>query len=127
MPNKNRQRHHLSVVIDSYVIYLRGYIFLKHWLFILGLNIRDFPLSLRSKGMSMATAINWMANFLITLTFLPLTDLIGVTGSFSLYGFLCFLSFMVCYFYVPETKNISLEAIEANLLAKRSLRNIGAA
>lgn len=74
-----------------------------------------FPLRVRGKAMGLALFINWGANFVISLTFLPLLASIGETITFWLYGGVCIVFFLFAYFYIPETKGRSLEQIEADL------------
>lgn len=74
-----------------------------------------FPLSVRGQAMSIATAIQWFANFLVSVSFLSLLNAIGPSITFSLYGWVCCLSIIFTYFYIPETKQQSLEELETNL------------
>jgi sugar porter (SP) family MFS transporter len=74
-----------------------------------------FPLQMRGPAMAVCTMFNWGFNFLISYTFLSLTDLITKSGTFWLYaGFgVCALVFFLTM--VPETKDRSLEAIQEDL------------
>jgi sugar porter (SP) family MFS transporter len=74
-----------------------------------------FPLQMRGPAMAVCTMFNWGFNFLIAYTFLSLTDLITKQGTFWLYAFfgLCAIAFFVTL--VPETKDRSLEQIQADL------------
>ncbi len=85
-----------------------------------------FPLSMRGWGSSLATSINWASNMLVTFTFLMLVKHLGTSGTFSVYLGFTILSIVFVYFCVPETKNVTLEQIEANLYAGKSARHIGA-
>jgi SP family galactose:H+ symporter-like MFS transporter len=71
-----------------------------------------FPLSIRGRGMSAATIANWLANLAVTLTFLDMVDWLGRPAVFFLYAGLSLGALIFSYLYVPETKNLSLEAIE---------------
>jgi len=73
-----------------------------------------YPLKVRGKAMSLGSLTNWATNFLVTLTFLTLTKLIGVSGTFWLYGFFAVLTMLLFYFLIPETKGQELEEIQAN-------------
>ncbi len=77
-----------------------------------------FPLAIRARGMSAATIANWLANLIVALTFLDLVDVLGRPGIFSLYAALTFAAVVFSQRLVPETKGLSLEAVEA-LWAKR--------
>lgn len=72
-----------------------------------------FPLAIRGRGMSAATIANWLANLVVALTFLDLINLLGRPGVFFLYAALTFGAFLFARALVPETKGLSLEAVEA--------------
>ncbi|HEU5215456.1 MAG TPA: sugar porter family MFS transporter [Gaiellaceae bacterium] len=74
-----------------------------------------FPLQMRGPAMAVCTMFNWGFNFLISYTFLTLTDVITKQGTFWLYAFfgICAVIFFVTL--VPETKDRSLEEIQADL------------
>jgi SP family galactose:H+ symporter-like MFS transporter len=71
-----------------------------------------FPLAVRGSGMSLATITNWAANLVVALTFLDLVDLLGRAGVFFAYAVLSFATLLFAFRLVPETKGLSLEAIE---------------
>lgn len=95
------------------VTYIAGYCISVGSLFWL-IIAEIFPLSIRGLGMSLATAIQWGANFIVSMTFLHIMQSLGPSHTFWLYGSMCFLCLIFCYFWVPETKGRSLEEIEAN-------------
>jgi sugar porter (SP) family MFS transporter len=74
-----------------------------------------FPLQMRGPAMAVCTMFNWGLNFAISYTFLTLTDVITKQGTFWLYAFfgVCALVFFVTL--VPETRDRSLEEIQADL------------
>ena len=71
-----------------------------------------YPLSVRAIAMSLVTAVIWATYLIVTLTFLSLVDTLGRPDTFWLYAVLCVVSFAYIYFYMPETKGLSLEEIE---------------
>ncbi|WP_428483523.1 sugar porter family MFS transporter [Rhodopila sp.] len=79
-----------------------------------------FPLAIRARGMSAATIANWLANLVVALTFLDLVDLLGRPGVFFLYAALTFGALLFARALVPETKGLSLEAVEALWLERAS-------
>lgn len=83
------------------------------------------PLAGRDFGVTCSTMANWIANTIIGATFLTLIDSVGSAGTFWLYAVLNVLCIILTLLFVPETKNISLENIEKNLMAGLPLRNIG--
>lgn len=70
-----------------------------------------YPLAIRAKAMSFTSSIQWLANFSVSLSFLPLYDSIGRKATFLLLCFSCVISVLFSYFYVPETKGLQLEEI----------------
>jgi len=84
-----------------------------------------FPLRVRGLGSSLATCTNWSSNFIVTLTFLTLLENFGPSSTFFIYSMLSLLSLGFVYKYVPETKGVSLEQIEANLYAGKPARLLG--
>jgi MFS transporter, SP family, galactose:H+ symporter len=83
------------------------------------------PLAGRDFGVTCSTMANWIANMIIGATFLTLIDTIGSPNTFWLYGVLNLLCIVLTLLFVPETKNISLEDIERNLMNGAPLRSIG--
>jgi sugar porter (SP) family MFS transporter len=77
------------------------------------MNSEIYPLTVRSKAAGVGTMANWTSNFIISLTFLPLIDLLGRTGAFWAYGLVGILTLWFCWKLVPETKGRQLEEIEA--------------
>ncbi|MCB1111507.1 MAG: sugar porter family MFS transporter [Chlamydiales bacterium] len=84
-----------------------------------------FPLRVRGVGASIATCCNWGANGIVALTFLPLLDSIGASATFFLFFLIVIISMLFIHFFVPETKNISLEQIEGNLHLGLPMRELG--
>ncbi|CAK7192366.1 Arabinose-proton symporter [Commensalibacter sp. Nvir] len=83
------------------------------------------PLKSRDFGISCSTTTNWVSNMIIGATFLTLIHLVGITWTFWLYTICNVLFIFVVIFFVPETKNVTLEHIEKNLLNNKPLREIG--
>lgn len=74
-----------------------------------------YPLGVRSKAMSVATVVNWAANFLVSYFFLQLVSGIGRPGTFWVYAGFGILAFAYFIWRLPETRNRSLEDIERDL------------
>jgi hypothetical protein len=83
-----------------------------------------YPLSIRGIAMSAVTAVIWATYLVVTLTFLSLIDLLGKPDTFWLYAALCVVSFVYVYFYMPETKGLSLEEIEERWRSGKHERQI---
>ena len=84
-----------------------------------------YPLSGRDLGVTFSTATNWIANAIVGMTFLPLLAGLGNGNTFLLYGGLNILFIIFFVIFVPETKGVSLEKVEANLLSGLPLKQIG--
>lgn len=72
-----------------------------------------FPTSVRAKGMSVATAANWGAAFLLTLLFPVMMDSIGASATFAILAAFTVVAMLWTYRMVPETKEKSLEEVVA--------------
>ncbi|EKS7793863.1 sugar porter family MFS transporter [Edwardsiella piscicida] len=83
------------------------------------------PLKGRDFGITCSTATNWIANMIVGATFLTMLNNLGSAHTFWVYAALNLIFIFITLALIPETKNISLEHIERNLMAGKSLRNIG--
>jgi sugar porter (SP) family MFS transporter len=74
-----------------------------------------FPLPIRSRGVGLATASNWLWNCIIAVItpYMVGTDQ-GNLGArvFFIWGSLCVLCFLYAYFLVYETKGLTLEQVD---------------
>lgn len=71
-----------------------------------------FPSNARPLASSIAVAVNWLANFTVSLCFLPLSNILH-GYIFFLFAFLLVAFFLFTYYKVPETKNATAEEISA--------------
>jgi sugar porter (SP) family MFS transporter len=71
-----------------------------------------YPLQSRGEAMSLATAANWISNFVMALTFLLLVDALGRAATFWVYAVIGVFAIAFCYRRVPETRGRTLEQIE---------------
>lgn len=83
------------------------------------------PLNGRDFGIAISTLTNWVANFVVGFTFLSLLNNFGQAQTFWLYGGFNVVFLLIAIYLVPETKNMTLEHIERNLMAGKPLRKIG--
>ncbi|WP_039787455.1 sugar porter family MFS transporter [Actinoalloteichus spitiensis] len=67
-----------------------------------------FPLRIRAAAMAVATATQWIANWLVTVTFPSLRDW-NLAGTYVMYAVFAALSFVFVYRWVRETKGRKLE------------------
>ncbi|CEQ41155.1 SPOSA6832_02843, partial [Sporobolomyces salmonicolor] len=70
-----------------------------------------FNQDLRALGTGLATATNWIANLLVSSTFLHLSRALTPSGVFALYAFISLLGWLFTWRYLPETKGLSLEEV----------------
>ena len=73
-----------------------------------------FPLKIRGIATSICTVSNFAFNFFVVGSFPVLLHRIGGAWTFWLFGIVSILCIIFVYFFVPETKGISLEQIESN-------------
>ncbi|QQE10486.1 sugar porter family MFS transporter [Planctomycetota bacterium] len=73
-----------------------------------------FPNRIRAAALSIGAAAQWLANFLITLSFPPMLASIGLAGSYSVYTFFALLSFIFVIVWIRETKGKQLEEMQLN-------------
>ncbi len=86
-----------------------------------------FPLSVRGIGSSIGALSNWLFNGVVAFTFFKIVkgltmpgseivlkgeDLGNPAGAFFLYALVGILGIIWGYFFIPETKNVTLEKIE---------------
>ncbi|MFI3305809.1 MAG: D-xylose transporter XylE [Rikenellaceae bacterium] len=67
-----------------------------------------FPNTIRGKAIAIAVAAQWLANYTISSTYIPLTQW-SIGGTYLIYALFCFLSIIFVWKFVPETKGKSLE------------------
>ena len=83
------------------------------------------PLKGRDFGIGCSTFTNWVANSLVGFSFLPLLNGIGQAETLWLYAAFNVVFIVFTFWLVPETKGVTLEQIERNLMAGKRLRRIG--
>ncbi|WP_238787825.1 sugar porter family MFS transporter [Vibrio furnissii] len=83
------------------------------------------PLKGRDFGMTCSTFTCHIAGLIVSATFLTLLNILGSSNTFYLYSALNALAIVIIFLFIPETKNVSLEHIERNLMSGKKLRNIG--
>lgn len=71
-----------------------------------------FPSKARPMASSIAVSVNWLANFTVSLCFLPLSNLLHGFVFFIFAGLL-FVFYLFTYYKVPETKGATAEEISS--------------
>ena len=100
--------------------------FLQQWS---GINVviyyasEIYPNRIHGAAMSIGATSHWVANFLLTFSFLTIKEAIGWANNFWLYGVICLGGFIVLSRYLPETKGKSLRLMkDAILLGVNTIR-----
>ena len=68
-----------------------------------------FPNRMRGAALAVSGATNWMMNFAVTVTFLPLLNAVGLAGAYALYAVATLLSLPFVWVLVSETRGKTLE------------------
>jgi len=119
-------RHELSesVLIADLLLFIVGCFFSVGSLFWL-IIAEVFPLKIRGLLMGIVIAFNWLMVVYITSDSFGILEFISPVAILWLHAGICLVSLIGFYFFLPETKNCSLEKIENNLLSGKVLRNLG--
>ena len=88
-----------------------------------------FPNTIRSQATALAVAFQWIFNFIVSSTFVPMYNMrLGSMGdsfghcfAYALYGVICLAAALFVWKIVPETKGKTLEDMNA-LWAKRGTK-----
>ncbi|WP_347554344.1 sugar porter family MFS transporter [Robbsia sp. KACC 23696] len=83
------------------------------------------PTKGRDFGIGISTFTNWIANMAAGATFLTFINDFGAPATFAGYAVMNAIFIVLTIVLVPETKGVSLEHIERNLFAGKSLRSLG--
>jgi SP family sugar:H+ symporter-like MFS transporter len=68
-----------------------------------------FPNRMRAEALAVSGATNWLANFGVTVSFLPLLTAVGLAGAYGLYALAAIVSLLFVWKAVRETKGKTLE------------------
>jgi SP family sugar:H+ symporter-like MFS transporter len=68
-----------------------------------------FPNRMRGAALAVSGATNWVANFGVTVTFLPLLNALGLAGAYALYALAAVVSLPFVWGLVRETRGKALE------------------
>lgn len=86
-----------------------------------------FPLAIRGAAMAIATLFNWLAAFVISLTFPSFVAFAGIGAAFIVFAVIGVVLFPIVWLMVPETKERSLESLEAAFRSSAGIRLTGGA
>ena len=77
-----------------------------------------YPNHLRSAGQSFGTSTHWVLAAIIPSLVPVLFATIGAGVVFAVFAFMMVLQLLFVYFWMPETKGVSLESLAQQLLIK---------
>lgn len=63
-----------------------------------------FPIALRGKGNGVATAVNWICNLVVSITYLSMINSMTTAGTFWFYAGLSLIFWLLVFFFVPEVR-----------------------
>ncbi|KAG9442387.1 hypothetical protein H6P81_018241 [Aristolochia fimbriata] len=84
-------------------------------------NSEIYPLRFRGICGGIAATACWVSNLIVSQTFLSLTEGIGTSWTFMLFGVVAFVGIYFVLLFVPETKGLPIEEIEKMLDRRRSI------
>ncbi|XP_003790362.1 LOW QUALITY PROTEIN: solute carrier family 2, facilitated glucose transporter member 12 [Otolemur garnettii] len=82
-----------------------------------------FPGGIRGRAMALTSSMNWGINLLVSLTFLTVTDLIGLPWVCFIYTIMSLAALVFVIVFIPETKGCSLEQISMELAKANYVKN----
>lgn len=68
-----------------------------------------FPNTIRGGAVAIAVAFQWIFNWIVSTSFVPLANSIGFWAVYSMYGVICIIAAVFVWKLVPETKGKTLE------------------
>ena len=78
------------------------------------INAELHPVWCRSTSVSLATATNWISNFVVSASFLGLANNIGEPLTFLGFCVITVVGTILLYIHLPETKGVPLEQVRDN-------------
>lgn len=121
---------HPLVPVISIMVYSAAFMF--SWGPICWVLISEiFPNTIRSAAVAIAVAFQWIFNFIVSSTFVPMYNMragdmgesFGHVFVYALYGIICVVAAWFVYKLVPETKGKTLEEMSALWKNREKKRN----
>lgn len=78
-------------------------------------NSEIYPLRYRGLCGGIAATANWVSNLIVAQSFLTLTQVIGTSWTFLIFGVMSVFALFFVLIYVPETKGLPIEEVEKML------------
>src|SRR5499427_4909853 len=83
-----------------------------------------FPNQMRGAALAVSGATNWVANFTVTVTFLPMLSAVGLAGAYAFYAIAAAISLPFVWAAVRETKGKTLEQMKDTTNLNRALDSL---
>ena len=120
----------LSFIAASFLLQWEGwvlplslffYCLSRHWprSSYIGVYFEIYPNHLRSAGQSFGTSTHWVLAAIIPSLVPLLFSTVGAGVVFAVFAFMMVLQLLFVYFWMPETKGVSLESLAQQLLIKK--------
>ena len=68
-----------------------------------------FPNTIRGQAVAIAVAFQWIFNWIVSTSFVPMSNSLGFWFTYGLYGVICIIAAIFVWRLVPETKGKTLE------------------
>lgn len=104
------------VGLALYIIFFSPGMGMVPWI----VNSEIYPLRFRGVCGGIAATANWISNLIVAQSFLSLTEAIGTSWTFLIFGVIAIVGLLFVLIYVPETKGLPIEEIE-KMLEQRAL------
>lgn len=93
-------------------IFLFTFIYSATWAVSISIYASEVqPLKTRAAASSMGRSGNWIVNWIVAFT-TPIFLAQSSSGVYFMFGASCFLTAVVCFIWMPETRGLSLEEID---------------
>ena len=103
-----------TVLLATFIVYIFGFAF--SWGPVVWLVCAEiFPLKGREMGLTVTTIVNWTFAGLMMRYALSFIGKFGDAALFYLFAVFCIVAIIFVAFFVPETKGVTLEALEKRL------------
>ena len=74
-----------------------------------GIIAEVFPNTIRGAAVAIAVAFQWIFNWIVSTSFVPLANSMGYWFTYGLYGVICIIAAIFVWKLVPETEGKTLE------------------
>ncbi|WFD33000.1 hypothetical protein MSPP1_004057 [Malassezia sp. CBS 17886] len=71
-----------------------------------------FPLYIRELGMAFSTMVLWLFNAILAITWFRMEQVMTTQGAFGWYAAWCGILWVLVFFFLPETKALTLEELD---------------